>query len=767
MLFSQDMDKSWISLPKWDKRYAKGVVSFIEYVINNAKGNTIFYCPCTKCQCRSDMYQFPIDKIWQHLQSNGFWEKYTCWIYHGETSSRGPHDHGQFSETGSTSNDPTTAFINDMFPYERGVCSEGPYMSDPVQPFPRVVNTAGIDRYNKLLAFQQTPVYPGCQKTVLESVMDVMKIKVETKSTVKAVDEYLQYTASMLPHGHRLPTTHHKVRCILKDLGLSYIKIHACRYDCVLFWGKDPEGNDLGDLDTCPVCQSDRYKLTPAGNRKPMKVLRYFPLRDRLERLYMSSHTAKSMRWHADRELQGEDTLIHPADGEAWKHIDREFPHFASEVRNVRLGLSSDGFNPFGNMSLQYSVWPVILVPYNLPPWMCMKKEYNMLSLLIPGPGYPGKCLDVYLRPLIEELKFFWDVGHPTYDKFMHEMFQMHAMVVGTISDFPARGMLSGNVVRGYKACPECLSDEGSSSHCNKICRLGHRTLLPYDHEWRFDDKAFDGTVELGVPPRRWTGEEILAVLNEYDFGQLSNHPNIVAAIPDRPDRYKFWTHKSIFWELPYWSKLLIRHYLDVMHIEKNVCDSVVGTVLNLEGKTKDGPKARIDLKKMEIRRHLWLKEGKKKMPQAPYTVKPEQKNVIFRWLSSVKYPSGYAGNIARCVNIRDNKMYGLKSHDCHILLQRLFPIFIRPFLPRQVVEPLVALSRFFQKLCTREVTKSDLREMQQDIIYIMCKFERIFPPNFFDIMPHLMIHLPEQLLLTGPVHYTWMYPMERYVFYT
>ncbi|KAL6193907.1 hypothetical protein ACLB2K_034991 [Fragaria x ananassa] len=106
--------------------------------------------------------------------------------------------------------------------------------------------------------------------------------------------------------------------------------------------------------------------------------------------------------------------------------------------------------------------------------------------------------------------------------------------------------------------------------------------------------------------------------------------------------------------------------------------------------------------------------------------------------------------------------MYGLKSHDCHIMLQRLFPVFIRLFLPRQVVEPLVALARFFQKLCTREVKKSNLREMQENIIYIMCKFERIFPLIFFDIMPHLMIHLPEQLLLTGPVHYTWMYPMER-----
>ena len=109
------------------------------------------------------------------------------------------------------------------------------------------------------------------------------------------------------------------------------------------------------------------------------------------------------MKWHAERELQDADTMIHISDGQAWKHINKEFPDFASDVRNVRLGLSSDGFNPNKNMSLAYSIWPVILVPYNLPPWMCMKKEYNMLTLLIPGPGYPGKCLYVYMRPLIEE----------------------------------------------------------------------------------------------------------------------------------------------------------------------------------------------------------------------------------------------------------------------------------------------------------------------------------------------------------------------------
>ena len=192
------------------------------------------------------------------------------------------------------------------------------------------------------------------EKTVLESVMEVMKTKVETKMTVRQVDAELQDTNSFFEEGHRNPTNHRQVRTILKGLGLSYIKIHACIYDCVLFWGNDAEGNDLTGLDACLVCGSDRYKLTPAGNKKPVKLLRYFPLRDRLERLYMCEATAKAMRWHGEREYVEEDNMIHISDGEAWKHINNEFPDFAADVRNVRLGLSTDGFNPFGNMNLAY-----------------------------------------------------------------------------------------------------------------------------------------------------------------------------------------------------------------------------------------------------------------------------------------------------------------------------------------------------------------------------------------------------------------------------
>ena len=89
--------------------------------------------------------------------------------------------------------------------------------------------------------------------------------------------------------------------------------------------------------------------------------------------------------------------MRHPVDSLAQKDFDKVNPSFAEEPRNVRLGLASDGFNPFGNMSISYSMWPVVLIPYNLPPWMCIKQTFFMLSLLILGPTAPGNDIDIYL----------------------------------------------------------------------------------------------------------------------------------------------------------------------------------------------------------------------------------------------------------------------------------------------------------------------------------------------------------------------------------
>ena len=105
-------------------------------------------------------------------------------------------------------------------------------------------------------------------------------------------------------------------------------------------------------------------------------------------------------------------------------------PHFALDPRNVRLGLATDGFNPFTNLSTSYSIWPAVLIPYNLPPWMCMKHRSFILSMIIPGKRAPGNDIDVYLQPLIEELKELWYTGLQTFDSYSNEVFNMHAALM-------------------------------------------------------------------------------------------------------------------------------------------------------------------------------------------------------------------------------------------------------------------------------------------------------------------------------------------------
>ncbi|GJR94126.1 reverse transcriptase domain-containing protein [Tanacetum coccineum] len=148
-----------------------------------------------------------------------------------------------------------------------------------------------------------------------------------------------------------------------------------------------------------------------------------------LQRLYKSSHTAKKMTWHATRKCTNPGKMQHPVDGRAWKKFDTRYPDFTAEPRNVRLGLAADGFNPFGNLSQSYNMWHVILTTYNFPPWLCMKESYLMLTLLIHGPKSRGKDIDVYLRPLIDDLMDLWALkGVETIDVATGQKFNMRAM---------------------------------------------------------------------------------------------------------------------------------------------------------------------------------------------------------------------------------------------------------------------------------------------------------------------------------------------------
>ncbi|KAE8722710.1 putative WRKY transcription factor 61-like [Hibiscus syriacus] len=142
---------------------------------------------------------------------------------------------------------------------------------------------------------------------------------------------------------------------------------------------ENPNGKAAKDVENV-----SEDEVQARSRKKPVKILQYFPLIPKLQRLFMSSKTAESMRWHHDGRTD-DGLLRHPADYLAWKSFGNKFPSFARDPRNVRLGLATNGFNPFKIMSILYSTSPFMLVPYNLPLWICMKQSSFILSMIIPG----------------------------------------------------------------------------------------------------------------------------------------------------------------------------------------------------------------------------------------------------------------------------------------------------------------------------------------------------------------------------------------------
>jgi hypothetical protein len=127
------------------------------------------------------------------------------------------------------------------------------------------------------------------------------------------------------------------------------------------------------------------------------------PLTPRMKRLLLSKKTARHMRWHKEGVCENNQVMVHPSDSKACKALDDFDANFTRDARNVRIGLATDGFLPYNTSVVSYSCWLVFTIPYNLPPFICMKYEYMFLCLIIPDSDHPGTHINVMLKPLIEE----------------------------------------------------------------------------------------------------------------------------------------------------------------------------------------------------------------------------------------------------------------------------------------------------------------------------------------------------------------------------
>ena len=451
---NRNMDKSWIdSTERLSSAYFRGVEEFLKFAYTDQAEDATIYCPCRLCLNR---YFVKREVVREHLIINGFSRKYKNWTKHGEAYvSR----HGnQENETLDDSNigDDIIGMIHEAI----GVQNVDVSVENLELPTndPRRGTNEPTAKLFKLLQDAERELYPGCEKfTTLSFLVRLLHIKALCGWTDKSITMLLVLLNEAFPIGVKLASSYYEAKKVIDDLGFTYKTWDACPNSCMLF------RNEEEKMDKCSICNTSRWKQHEGDTNdafngsKPIaaKQVRYFPLKPRLQRLFMSSKTASHMRWHLEGRTD-DGVFRHPADSLAWKTFDKRYPIFASDSRNVRLGLASDGFNPFRSMNIVHSTWPVVLMPYNLPPWMCMKQPFFILSVLIDGPKGPGNKIDVYLQPLIEELKELWEDGVQTFDASSGNMFQLHAALLWTINDFPAYANLSGWSTKGEYACPIC-----------------------------------------------------------------------------------------------------------------------------------------------------------------------------------------------------------------------------------------------------------------------------------------------------------------------
>ncbi|XP_071739125.1 uncharacterized protein [Rutidosis leptorrhynchoides] len=374
------MDINWMSSSRNSSAYKKGLDNFIDYIFKKEGVNGEIACPCNECVNLKWVVRYDART---DLLCDGFYKGYTI-----QTSISEPCDI------------PMEDAEDDMI----GLVSDTHHWFDDniLETEDHSLPNKSAKKFYKRLESAKQELYPGCKNfSILSFVVRLFHSKCIGKCNDKGFSMIIDTLREAFPEA-AIPKSLYDLRKLIRDLGLGYEKIDACPNDCMLYWKQNKDKME------CVVCHTSRYKTSEDDsddeenltandhNKVPAKVLRYFPLIPRLQRLYMSSEAAASMRWHEEGRTK-DGLLRHPADSPAWQTFDHKYPKFSKESRNVMLGLASVGFNPFGNISNSHSTWPIVLIPYNLPPWMCMKKPYFMLTLLIPGPSAPGNNIDVYL----------------------------------------------------------------------------------------------------------------------------------------------------------------------------------------------------------------------------------------------------------------------------------------------------------------------------------------------------------------------------------
>ncbi|XP_076956392.1 uncharacterized protein LOC143631536 [Bidens hawaiensis] len=403
-------------------RFQQVISYFLDFVYENATNieNGNIRCPCNKCKNR--YYKTRVD-VQVHLFAKGFMKDYQLWHAHGERYPDEAMDIDECSNPVLSQHvgDDADEDLGEYTGYDEMVMEgmhqnhDSYYQQGSQDPNQRA------EAFYKMFEQANEPLWEGAkQASTLSVTMRLLNWKSDCNVSDSTFDKLLPIIKEILPDGNKLSTNFYETKKMLKPLKLPSQQIHACQNHCMLFNGQ------YADLDRCKVCKVERYK--EKGKKVPKFAMTYMPIGPRLQRPFYSKKTAQHLTWHANRNPS--EKMSHPSDGRAWHHFNSVFSDFAKETRNVRLGLCNDGFSPNNTSGSPYSCWPVFITVYNIPPWLALKEQYLQIHVIIPGPKSPEQNIDVFLQPLVDELKQFFNHGIETYDAHQRTNFQMRVVLL-------------------------------------------------------------------------------------------------------------------------------------------------------------------------------------------------------------------------------------------------------------------------------------------------------------------------------------------------
>jgi hypothetical protein len=211
------------------------------------------------------------------------------------------------------------------------------------------------------------------------------------------------------------------------------------------------------------------------------------------------------------------------------------------------------------------------------------------------------------------------------------------------------------------------------------------------------------------------------------------------------------------------------------MHLTENLSLNVLG-FLGCYGNSKDTLEARRGLKDIhrneaplkEVDEEADLEEVEDEeqdyLGPASYTLSKEEKDIMSDCLNSMMGPSGYSSNIKGIINMKDKKFTNLKARDYHMLMTQLLLVALRGVLPEKVRLALVKLCALLNAISQKAIDLRNLVKLQNDVVQCLVGFELAFPPSFFNIMTHLLVHLVKEITILGPVFLHNMWPFERFM---